>query len=84
MSATATPETPVDEKVDTSDLDLLDDELQHYYCVFCFPSIKPLDVVTAACGQRVVNRPTGRRARVCAPCNAARKSQTCPVCGRSR
>lgn len=81
MTTTTAPQAPVDDQVDTSDLDLFndDDDLQHNYCIICFPKVKALDVITAACGKRVVVMTGGRPRRRCVRCHLAFLAQFCAV-----
>lgn len=79
-------ETPVEEIVDLSDLDLLDDDdTLHMRCTKCTPDSEavPGMLVVAICGARVLVPPVPPN-QLCKACTAwVVKSATCPNGHRS-
>jgi hypothetical protein len=45
-----------EERVDLSDLDLLDDKRRHARCTYCQPLVGPLEPFDALCGVRAISR----------------------------
>lgn len=81
------PEAPVEDLVDTSDLDLLDDAGNHAFCGRCngyasLSDVKRGDVVTAVCSARgLVGLGAPGIAAMDDPCQAAFLRQVCPMHG---
>lgn len=73
----------IDERVNTSDLDLLDDANAHARCTVCHPHIKTLEPITALCGTRAVQRPGPPLSIPANACEACVElwTQPCARCG---
>lgn len=69
-----TTAAPPDTDVDTSDLDLLDDDRRHARCLICYPHVPLGGTFIALCGRRALRMTD--EAPLTIPTNA------CPDCAR--
>lgn len=73
-----------DERVDLSDIDLLDDEHKHARCTFCQPDVAMLEPFVALCGVRAVHQGEGpaeqKPVNACPECEVL-WHQPCRRCG---
>lgn len=76
--------TNTEERVDLSDLDLLDDETAHARCTYCYPGDVSFKVVVALCGTEMIQQWDGGRDVPPNACEACQKAwyQPCSRCGR--
>lgn len=76
--------TAVNEVVDLSDLDLLDDEYHHGWCDQCLPTPpKIMEPFTAVCGRTVTFQQAWKLAKTPPPnaCPDCLAVSACPRCG---